>query len=65
MAQREVEFRVKITNKKALRALGFAVGVLADLEEDLPWRPEIQKATQALLYAARHLTPEVVEQNER
>lgn len=56
--------RIVLANPKALRALGYAAGVLNELQEDLPWRDEPKRAARALKYAMRHLRPEIQKDSE-
>lgn len=51
--------RLVLANPKSLRALGFAAGVLNEIQEDMPWRDDAKEAAKALEYATRHITPEV------
>jgi hypothetical protein len=51
--------RIVLGNGKALRALGFAAGVLREIQEDMPWRDDAKEAAEGLEYAIEHLRPEV------
>ncbi len=46
---------IVLENEKSLRALIEAAELLAELEDDFPYRPEIKAAIKRLRYASRHL----------
>lgn len=55
MAQLRMTATVEFTNRKALRAIGRASELLAELEEDFPYRPEVKQARRALRYAVKNI----------
>jgi hypothetical protein len=62
VAELVARFRVEITNPKAARALGVAVGFLEGMLETFPDRPDVRRACKAARYAARHLAVSAAEQ---
>lgn len=55
MAGNVLTIEAVVTNEEALRRLIRAAEILAELKEDLPWRPELDVAAKDLQYAAGHL----------
>jgi hypothetical protein len=55
MAQVSVSLNVVFKNPKAIRALTVAAKCLAEIGDDMPWRPEAKRAARALRYAVKHL----------
>lgn len=61
MAGCEVKVEVTITNEKAGRGLDYALNVLRELREDMPWRDDVKRACRALNYARKNLSVEFID----
>lgn len=51
----QATIRIVVSNESALRKLAEVAALLDDLQEDLPWRDEPARASEALEYARTHL----------
>lgn len=56
---------IQITNPEALEALGEVAEILADLEEDLPWREDVKLAKERFEFGMRHLAAKTRKERER